>query len=106
MERAFADTAAFTVTMLGLFLLFPLSLGVYWLFNKQARLRDIAELRIRMAQLAPNDPEYGTVRALYTSMVIDAERWHFFHADAAPNDHGGSDHHVSSDAAAGGSDHH
>lgn len=97
MAAAFADPAAFTVTLLGLFLLFPLGLGVYWLFNKQARLRDIAELRIRMAQLAPNDPEYGTVRALYTSMVIDAERWRFFHADAASRDDSGSDHHVGSD---------
>ena len=106
MAGAFADPAATTITMLGVFLLFPLSLGVYWLFNKQARLREIAELRELYARLTPTDPEYGTVRALYTSMVIDAERWGFYRSDPTSSNHDGSVHHVSSDDAAAGGDHH
>jgi len=35
-------------------------------------------LKKKLDELKPSDPEYGAVRALYTSMVIDAERWGFF----------------------------
>lgn len=87
-----------------------LSVGLgYWLFNKRARLRDLAELRSRLDELKPSDPEYGAVRALYTSMMIDAERWGFFHAgsgsddDGGSADHGGGDH--VGDGGSGG-DHH
>jgi hypothetical protein len=58
-----------------------IGLGVYWLFNKQARLRDLAEVRKRLDRLNPTDSEYGAVRALYTSMVLDAERWGLFGVD-------------------------
>lgn len=89
--------------------LLSIGLSVYWLFNKQARLRDLAEMRRRLDELAPTDPEYGAVRALYTSMVIDAERWGFFHADSGSGGdggsaaHGGGDH--GGDGGAGGGDH-
>jgi hypothetical protein len=51
--------------------------SVYWLFNEQARLRDLADLRKRLNELRVSNPEYGAVRALYMSMMVDAERWGF-----------------------------
>jgi hypothetical protein len=89
--------------------LLSVGLGIYWLFNKQARLRDLAELRKKLDDLTPSDPEYGAVRALYTSMMIDAERWGFFHpgsgsdGDGANADHGGGDH--VGDGGSGGGHH-
>jgi hypothetical protein len=89
--------------------LLSVSVGIYWLFNKQARLRGLAELRKKLDELEPSDPEYSGVRALYTSMVIDAERWGFFHSDSVSSGDGGSaDHggvgHVG-DGGSGGGDH-
>jgi uncharacterized membrane protein YgcG len=105
-----ASSAAFTTIVLGIVGLLTVGLGVYWLFNKQARLRDLAELRKKLDDLTPSDPEYGTVRALYTSMVIDAERWGFFHSDSGSSEHSGSAHHSSGDHvgdhSGGGGDHH
>jgi uncharacterized membrane protein YgcG len=87
-----ANSAAIAVTVIGVVALLALGLGVYWLFNKQARLRHIAELRKKLDEMQPTDPEYGAVRALHTSMVIDAQRWGFFHSDAASGDHDGVAH--------------
>jgi hypothetical protein len=84
----FASPAAITTTVFGIVAMITVGLGVYWLFNKQARLRDLAELRKKLDDLEPSDPEYGAVRALYTSMVIDAERWGFFHSDSGSSDWG------------------
>jgi hypothetical protein len=38
-------------------------------------------VRKRLDRLNPTDSEYGAVRALYTSMVLDAERWGLFGVD-------------------------
>ena len=106
MVGVFTGPAIAWVTLFGVLMLTVLSAGVYWLFNKQVRLREIAILREKLSRLTTMDPEYGAVRALYTSMVIDAQRWHFFHSDAASADHGGG-HHAGGDdsGAVGGSDH-
>jgi hypothetical protein len=87
--------------------LLSIGLGLFWLFNKQARLKNLADLRKKLDELSPSDPEYSGVRALYTSMVIDAERWGFFHSDSGScNDAGSTDHsgvgHVSDGSSDGG----
>jgi len=74
-------------TVVGIAGLLSLGFGIFWLFNKQARLKHIAELRKRLDELEPSDPEYSAVRALYTSMVIDAERWGFFRSDTTSGNH-------------------
>ena len=90
--------AALWGTVVGLVALLPLGFGIYWLFNKQARLRDLAELRRKLDELGVSDPEYGAVRALYTSMMVDAERWGFINSssrsggDGEGADHSGGDH--------------
>ena len=95
------------VTFSGIAALIVLSVGIYWLFNKQVRLREIARLREKLAKLTHMDPEYGAVRALYTSMVIDAERWGFYHSgsgshsDGASADHSGSNHVGDGDSGGG-----
>jgi hypothetical protein len=73
-------------------------------------LRDLAELSKKLDDLKPSDPEYGAVRALYTSMVIDAQRWGFFHSDSGSSDHSVSAHHNGGDHvgdhSGGAGDHH
>ena len=103
MMSVIAGSAALVTTVFGIAGLLAVGLGIYWLFNKQARFRDLAELRKKLDQLEPSDPEYGAVRALHTSMVIDAERWGFFHSDAGSDGHGGSAHHGGSDHSGGDS---
>ncbi|WP_257164980.1 hypothetical protein [Bradyrhizobium sp. SRS-191] len=106
MVQVFAGPAVAWVTFFGVLMLMPVSLGIYWLFNKRARLRDIETLREKLSHLTTTDPEYGAVRALYTSMVIDAHRWHFYHSDAASGDHSSGYHAGGDDAGGvGGSDH-
>jgi hypothetical protein len=43
--KIIAAPAALWATVVGLVALLPLGFGIYWFFNKQARLRDLAELR-------------------------------------------------------------
>lgn len=101
--------AAVWTTVVCIASLLSVGLGICWLFNKRARLRDLAELRTSLDELKPSDPEYGAVRALYTSMMIDAERWGFFHSgsgsdgDGGSADHGGGDH--VDDGGSGGGHH-
>jgi hypothetical protein len=96
--KIIAAPAALWTTMVGVVALLPLGFGIYWLFNKQARLRDLAELRKKLDELRVSDPEYGAVRALYTSMMVDAERWGFIKSspgsggDSGSADHSGGDH--------------
>jgi hypothetical protein len=78
--------------------LLSIGLGAYWLFNKQARSRHLAQLRKKLDELKPSDPEYGAVRALYTSMVIDAER-------GGPSNSGPGSADGGSDGSSGGGDH-
>jgi uncharacterized membrane protein YgcG len=101
-----ANAASITTVVFGVVALLAVGLGVYWLFNKQARLRCIAEMRKKLDKLEPTDPEYGPVRALYTSMVIDAHRWGFFHSDAGSDGSSGSADHSGGDQSGGGGDHH
>ena len=92
-----ASPATMTVTLFGIVALVTLGMAAYWLFNRRARLRDIAELRRTLDELTPSDPQYGAARALYSSMVVDAERLGFFPAEVPSGGHGGSAHHGSSD---------
>jgi hypothetical protein len=107
--KIIAGPAAVWTTVVCVVGLLLICLGLYWIFNKQARLRDLAELRKKLDELKPSDPEYGDVRALYTSMVIDAERWGFFQSgsgsdgDGGSADHSGGDH--VGDGGSGGGDH-
>ena len=102
----FATPAALWATVVGVVGLLPLGLGIYWLFSKQARLRDLADLRARLDELRASDPEYAAVRALYTSMMVDAERWGFVKSSAGSGGdgdsgvHSGGDH--GSDGGSGG----
>lgn len=88
---------AFT-SLYGLAGLTLLGVGIYWLFNKKARQAQLAELRKRLDELQPTDPEYNQVRALYTSMMIDAQRWDFFHH----SDSGDMGHHSDSGSHSSG----
>ena len=119
MQRAInlvGNFAAAWTALIGVAGLLTIGLGIYWLFNRQARLRELAEMREKLDEMQVSDPEYGPVRALYTSMVLDAERWGFFVFDAGTNGHGAGDHHGSgdhhggdhhsSDGGAGGGGHH
>jgi uncharacterized membrane protein YgcG len=90
--KVIAAPAALWATVVGLVALLPLGFGIYWLFNKQARLRDLAELRTRLDELRASDPEYSAVRALYTSMMVDAERWGFTKSSSGSGVHSGGDH--------------
>jgi uncharacterized membrane protein YgcG len=107
--KIIAGPAAVWTTVIGIVGLLSIGLGIYWLFNKQARLRDLAELRKKLDELEPSDPEYSDVRALYTSMVIDAERWGFFHSGSGSGGHSGSADHSGGDhggdGGSGGGDH-
>jgi hypothetical protein len=105
--KIIAGPAIVWTTVLCIVGLLSIGLGLFWLFNKQARLKHLAELRKKLDELRPSDPEYSGVRALYTSMVIDAERWGFFHSDTGSgNDAGSTDHsgggHVSDGSSDGG----
>jgi hypothetical protein len=97
MMSMLATPATMTVTLFGIVALVTLGMAAYWLFNRRARLRDIAELRRTLDELTPSDPQYGAARALYSSMVVDAERLGFFPAEVPSGGHGGSAHHGSSD---------
>ncbi|KYH03215.1 hypothetical protein SE91_12205 [Bradyrhizobium sp. DOA1] len=103
MTKIFLGPAAAWTAKVGIAGLLSVGLGIYWLINKRARLRDLAELRRKLAELRPSDPEYGAVRALYTSMVVDAERWSFFHSGSG--DDRGSDGDHAADGGSGGGNH-
>jgi hypothetical protein len=97
MMSMLATPATMTVTLFGIVALVTLGMAAYWLFSRRARLRDIAELRRKLDELKPSDPGHGAVRALYTSMVVDAERLGFFPVDVPSAGHGGRAHHGSAD---------
>ena len=46
--------------LIGVAGLLTIGIGSYWLFNRQARLRELAEMRARLAEVQVSDPEYGT----------------------------------------------
>ena len=91
MEQALNYVSSFFLSLYGVAALVVVGVGIYWQFDKKAKQKQLAELRARLEQMQSSDPEYGQVRALYTSMMIDAHRWEFFHgSDAAGS--GGSHH--------------
>ena len=101
--------ALITSSLFGAIAGLTVCLGIVWLFSKKMRLKHLAELRKKLDELAPVDPEYGQVRALYTSMVIDAQRWGFFAFESGSDADNGNVHHAGSDHAAdagGGGDGH
>lgn len=102
--KMIAGPAALWTAAVCVVCLLLIGLGVYWLFNKQARLRDLAELRRKLDELKLSDPEYGAVRALYTSMAVDAERWGFLHSGSGAGDDGGSTDHGGGHVGDGSSD--
>jgi hypothetical protein len=85
--KVFAGPAVVWATVVSIVGLLSIGLGFFWLFNKKTRLKHLAELRKKLDETRPSDPEYNGVRTLYTSMVIDAERWGFLH----PNTSSGKD---------------
>ena len=101
-----AYSAAAMTTVFGIVGLLTIGVGVYWLFNKQAKSRQLAELRKKLDELRPSDPEYNAVRALYISMMIDAGRWDLFHSGSGSDGNSGSVHHSGGDHSDGGGDHH
>lgn len=103
MEQALNYVSSFFLSLYGIAALVAVGVGVYWLFNKKAKQKQLAELRARLEQMQSSDPEYGAVRALYTSMMIDAHRWEFFHgSDAAGSS---SSHHSDGGSHSSGGDH-
>jgi uncharacterized membrane protein YgcG len=99
MEQAVNYASTFSLSLYGIAALVALGLGIYWQFNNKAKQRQLAELREKLEVMKPSDPEYGPVRALYTSMMIDAHRWDFFHGSDAG---GGGSHHSDSGSHSGG----
>jgi uncharacterized membrane protein YgcG len=102
MEQALNYVSSFFLSLYGIAALVVVCVGIYWLFDKKAKQRQLAELRAKLEAMQPSDPEYGQVRALYTSMMIDAHRWEYFHGSDAAGD--GS--HSSGDYSGGGGDGH
>ena len=110
MEQALNYLSSFFLSLYGIAALVVVCVGIYWIVNKKAKQKQLAELRAKLEQMRPSDPEYGQVRALYTSMMIDAHRWDFFHgADAAgsgSSHHSDGGSHPSGDHSGGGGDGH
>ena len=109
MEQALKYASSFSLGVFGIAALLTLGIGIYWQFDKKAKQRQLAELRAKLEVMKSSDPEYGQVRALYTSMMIDAHRWDFFHGSDAGS--GGSHHadggsHSGGDHSGGGADGH
>jgi len=101
MEQALNYVSSFFLSLYGIVALVVVGVGIYWQFNKKAKQRQLAELRAKLEVMISSDPEDGPVRALYTSMMIDAHRWDFFHgSDADGGSHSGGDH------SGGGADSH
>ena len=69
--------------------MYVIGLMIYWFFNKKAHARDLAEIRKKLEELKPTDPEYNQARALYASMEIAAEHRELLHS--AAYDGGGHD---------------
>ena len=85
---ALASTSLYGLVALGLF-----AVSVYWMFNKKAMQRQMAELRARLDEMQPEHSGNLKAQALATSLVIDAQTRQFLSHDGGGNaDHydGGS----------------
>jgi uncharacterized membrane protein YgcG len=94
------------IILFGLSALVAFCTGIYWIFNKRARQRQLAELRATYEEMQPTDPQYNQVRALYTAMMIDAHRADFAAASngsgSGSGGGGGGGSSVGSDSDGGG----
>jgi uncharacterized membrane protein YgcG len=108
MEQALSYVSSLFLSLYGIAALVVVGIGIYWLFNKKAKQKQLAELRAKLEQMKPSDSEYNAVRALYTSMMIDAHRWESFHgsdtAITGSGHHSGSGSHSSGGHSGGGGD--
>ena len=108
MEQSLNYVSSSFLSLYGIAALVVVGVGIYWQFNKKAKQKQLAELRAKLEQMQPSDPEYGAVRALYTSMMIDAHRWEFFHGSdtaSGSSHHSDSGLHSSGDHGGGGDGH-
>ena len=80
------------------------------MFDKKAKKKDLAKLRVRLDELSPADPEYNQVRNLYTSMIINEHLHNLSHNNSlscgtnSPHNSvcsGGDTHHSSVDYSCG-----
>jgi len=67
MEQALNYGSSFFLSLQGIAALVLLGVGIYWQFDKKAKQKQLAELRAKLDTMQSSDPEYGQVRALYTS---------------------------------------
>ena len=108
MEHALNYASSFFLSLYGVAALVVLCVGIYWQFNKKAKQKQLAELRAKLEEMQSSDPEYGQIRALYTSMMIDAHRWEFFQGSDASSSvtahHSDGGSHSSGDHSGGGGD--
>jgi len=99
----FLNLIIFIFTSLyGIFALILIFFILYWLINKREREKQLSDLRAKLFELQPTDPEYNQARALYISMMIDAHQRDIFYGSSSgidgilhqteTNSHGGSDH--------------
>ena len=104
MERIVDNPAVIVAALFALGGLSVIALRLYGFFNYKAWKRQVVELRKRMDEMKPTDPEYNDAKALYMSLMNDAKMldYHFAHDSAEgshTSDHSGStvDHHHHSD---------
>lgn len=103
MEQALNYATSFFLSFYGIVALVVVGVGIYWQFDKKAKQKQLAEMRAKLETMQSNDPEYGQVRALYTSMMIDAHRWDFYRGSDASG--GGSSHHSDGGGSHSSGDH-
>jgi hypothetical protein len=90
------------ISLYGIFALILIFFSIFWLINKSLREKQLSDLRAKLLELQPTDPEYNQARALYISMMIDAHQRDIFYGSSFgidgslhqtdTNSHGGSDH--------------
>lgn len=106
MESLFNGAAIVFANLYGVVGLVCVGIGIYWVFNKKAKKRQLAVLRKRLDELQPSDPEYNQVRALYASMMLAAAS-HSVYSEGGGADnmhHSDNGGHGGSDFSGGGSD--
>ena len=74
MEQIFNYITIAMTSLYGLAALIIFCAGIYLLFNKKSRRRQLADLKAQLDELEPTDPKYNQARALYISMMIDSHR--------------------------------
>ena len=72
MEQFFSSISGTYTIMAAVSGLVAIGFGVYWLFNKGAKQRHIAQLREQLDTMRPTDPEYNKVKLLLAAMIADS----------------------------------